>query len=345
MGAIWPTGWLRTPTGKLRALSDSGSVVVLAGGTGGAKLARGMLDVVGGARLTVIANTGDDTEVYGSHVSPDPDLISFWLADWIDARGWGLDGDTFHVMEGLRELGEDIWFNLGDQDLGVAIRRAQALARGERLTVAHRQLNARLGVRAAVLPMSDRPVRTRVLAGGRWQTLQAFLIRERGQGEIDDVQFRGAAEAGTTPEVLQALADAQAIVIGPSNPVISIGPMLAIDELRAALIASRAPVVAVSPIVAGEVLKGPTAAFMRHAGVEASAQGVAELYAGLIDGLVSDEQLTGGATGGTTGEGTSGATPELPATLRADLLMSGPAGRRRLARETLTFALTLSKAD
>ena len=183
--------------------------MVLAGGTGGAKLARGMLDVVGAERLTVIANTGDDIEIYGAHVSPDPDLVTFWLADQIDARGWGLEGDTFNVMDGLRELGEEIWFNLGDRDLAIGIQRAEALARRRTADGRAQSDCAReLGVDAKVLPMSDRPVRTRVLSGGRWWSLQEFLIRARGQGEIDDVQFRGAREAGTTPEVLEAIAGA-----------------------------------------------------------------------------------------------------------------------------------------
>jgi LPPG:FO 2-phospho-L-lactate transferase len=300
-------------------------VVVLAGGTGGAKLARGMLDVVGSERLTVIANTADDIEIYGGYVSPDPDLITFWLADRIDARGWGIEGDSFTVMDTLRQLGDEIWFNLGDQDLAIALKRAQALAQGRRLTDAQRELSERLGVAASVLPMSDRPVRTRVFADGRWRGLQEFLIEARGQGEVQDVQFRGAREAGTTPEALSAIARADAIVIGPSNPIISIGPMLAIDELRDALIASTAPVVAVSPIVGGEVLKGPTAAFMRHRAVEVSAHGLAELYEGVIDGLVTDEPIE----------------LQLP-TLCTNLLMEGPAGRSRLARETLEFASSLA---
>ena len=300
-------------------------MVVLAGGTGGAKLARGMLDVVAAERLTVIANTGDDIEIYGGHVSPDPDLVTFWLADRIDARGWGLDGDTFTVMETLRELGEEIWFNLGDRDLAMAVKRAQALAQGRTLTDAQRELGNRLGVRATVLPMSDRPVRTRVLAGGRWWPLQEFLIKARGQGEVQDVQFRGAREAGTTEQVLEAIGAAGAIVIGPSNPIISIGPMLAIDRLRQALIASAAPVVAVSPIVGGEILKGPTASFMRHRDVEVSARGLAELYAGVIDALVTDESTD----------------LQLP-TLQTNLLMDGAEGRRRLARETLEFAKSVA---
>jgi LPPG:FO 2-phospho-L-lactate transferase len=302
-------------------------VVVLAGGTGGAKLARGMLDVVGAERLTVIANTGDDVEIYGAHVSPDPDLVTFWLADQIDERGWGLEGDTFNVMEALRELGEEIWFNLGDRDLAIGIQRAQALSAGATLTEAHQTLCAQLHVTATVLPMSDAPVRTRVLSGGTWWSLQEFLIRARGQGEIDDVQFRGAREAGTTPEVLDAIQTASAIVIGPSNPVISIGPMLAIPEFNAALAVSPAPVVAVSPLVAGQALKGPTKAFMRGRGVTVDANGLAELYKGLIDGVISDEHVDG-----------------LPH-LQTNLLMDGPAGRRRLASETLAFASGLNKAS
>jgi LPPG:FO 2-phospho-L-lactate transferase len=301
-------------------------VVVLSGGTGGAKLARGMLDVVGPERLTVIANTGDDIEIYGGYVSPDPDLVSFWLADRIDQRGWGIDGDSFVVMDTLRELGDEIWFNLGDQDLAIALKRMQALAQGRRLTDAQLELGGRLGVGATVLPMSDRPVRTRVLADGRWWTLQEFLIKARGQGEVQDVQFRGAREAGTTPEVLSAIEQADAIIIGPSNPIISIGPILAIDELRDALVASRAPLVAVSPIVGGEVLKGPTASFMKHRGVEVSAAGVAQLYEGLIDGIVTDEE----------------SVLPVPAA-RTEILMAGPDGRRRLAEQTLEYTLGLAR--
>ncbi len=300
--------------------------MVLAGGTGGAKLARGMLDVVGPERLSVIVNTGDDTEIYGAHVSPDPDLVTFWLADRIDERGWGLAGDSFRVMEMLGELGEDVWFNLGDQDLAIAIRRARALADGRRLTEAQLEIARALGVSASVLPMSDRPVRTRIRATGRWWTLQEFMIRARGQGEVEveDVRFSGARSAGTTPEVLAAIARAQAIVIGPSNPVISIGPILAIPQLRGALAAATAPVVAVSPLVEGAVLKGPTAAFMRHRGVELGAAGLASLYEGVLDAIVTDEQ-----------------TPlELP-TLRTRLLMDGAEGRARLAAETLAFADSL----
>jgi LPPG:FO 2-phospho-L-lactate transferase len=300
----------------------SGPVVVLAGGTGGAKLARGMLDVVGDD-LVVIANTGDDIEIYGAYVSPDPDLVTFWLADLIDERGWGLAGDTFEVMAGLRELGVPVWFNLGDRDLAIGLERARALRAGARLTEAQAAAVIALGVSATVLPMSDHPVRTRVLARGRWWSFQRFMIEGRGEGPVEDLQFRGAAGATATSEVLAALATAKAIVIGPSNPVISIGPMLAVAPLRDALRARRAPCVAVSPLVHGEVVKGPTSPFMRWAGHALSSDGVAAAYDGLIDGLIADQRARA-----------------LP-THMTETLMDTSARRTRVADETLRFALAL----
>ena len=294
-------------------------VVLLSGGTGGAKLARGMLDVLGD-ELTVIANTGDDIEIYGSYVSPDPDLVTFWLADRIDERGWGLAGDTFHVMDGLRELGDDVWFNLGDRDLAIGIERARRLREGARLTETLAELAAALGVSARVLPMSDEPVRTWVRARGRWMALQEFLVRERGAGDVERTLVRGVDRARPAAEVLDAIAAARAIVIGPSNPVISIGPILAVPDMRQALLDSAAPVVAVSPIVGGEVLKGPTAAFMRAAGHAPTTDAIATIYGGLIDGLVADDDADG-----------------LPV-LRTDTLMADAAARRRVAAAALRFA-------
>jgi LPPG:FO 2-phospho-L-lactate transferase len=302
----------------------TGQIVVLAGGTGGAKLARGMLDVVGADRLSVVANTGDDVEIYGAYVSPDPDLISFWLADRIDDRGWGLEGDTFNVMDGLRELGVDVWFNLGDRDLALGIERARALNGGARLTEAHAALTTQLGIGARVLPMSDRPVRTRVLANGTWWPLQEFMIKARGEGPVDDVDFRGAAAAGPSPEVAEAIASASAIVIGPSNPIISIGPILETAGVHEAIVSSAAPVVAVSPLVGGRVLKGPTAVFMEWAGHPLSSDGIAAAYEGLIDGLIADER--------------TGALP----TLEIDVALASPDQRRTVAEQTLLFAQALS---
>ena len=301
----------------------AGPVVVLAGGTGGARLARGLLDEAG-PDLVVIANTGDDIEIHGAHVSPDPDLCAYWLADRIDSRGWGLDGDTFHVMDGLRNLGEDVWFNLGDRDLAVCLQRARRLAEGATLTQALAELTAALGIEhARVLPMTDAPVRTRVRARGRETGLQEFMIRERAGGPIEDIRFEGADTAVPTSEVLAALATARAIIIGPSNPVISIGPILAIPGMTDALVRAPAPVDAVRPIVGGTVLKGPTASCMQWAGRTVDAAGVAATYAGVIDGLVCDEPCD--------------LLPALQTTTRMD----DAEARRRLAYETLRFTEAL----
>jgi LPPG:FO 2-phospho-L-lactate transferase len=301
-----------------------GKVVVLAGGTGGAKLARGMLDVVG-EDLAVIANTADDIEIYEAYVSPDPDLCAFWLADRIDERGWGLRDDTFTVMDGLRELGEDIWFNLGDRDLAIGLLRAQRLREGARLTETLGELGAALGLRARVLPMSDAPVRTWVMSGDRWTSFQEFMIRGHAEGPVDGMELRGVEAASPPPEVLEAIATARAIVIGPSNPVISINPILEVPGMREAIAASPAKVVAVSPIVHGEVVKGPTEAFAAWAGFELSAAGVAAYYGDVLDGMVSDERDAGG----------------LPVAV-LDTLMADADARRRVAQETLRFAEALA---
>ena len=307
------------------AANSRADVVVLAGGTGGAKLARGLLDVVGPGSLTVIANTGDDIEIYGAHVSPDPDLVSFWLADLIDERGWGLRGDTFHVMDALRELGVDVWFNLGDRDLAWCLERARMSAEeGLSPTAALARLNAAIGLDARVLPMCDEPVRTWIgAAGGVWRSFQEFMIRAHGEGPITGVELRGIDRARPTEAVLAAIDGARAIVIGPSNPLASIDPILAVGGMREALSRARAPVVAVSPIVGGEVLKGPTAAFMAFAGRELSGRGVAEHYGELLDGIVADEPIE-----------------RLPA-LRVDTCMSDASARAEVAAQVLGFADSL----
>jgi LPPG:FO 2-phospho-L-lactate transferase len=320
------------PTPAPRAPRQA-EVVILAGGTGGAKLARGMQDVVGPERLTVIANTADDIEIYGAAVSPDPDLVSFWLADLIDARGWGLEGDTFAVMDALRALGVDVWFNLGDRDLAWCVERARLLAEGLTPTAALARLNAAIGVRATVLPMCDGALRT--LVNG--MSIQEFLIRGRGEGPVRDVAFRADPDAEDRPrptpdeprptaKVLAALAGARAVIVGPSNPVISIWPILSV--LGDALDGISAPVVCVSPIVDGQVLKGPTAAFLEAKRLPVSAAGVAAFYdsvaEGFIDGMVADEPV-----------------PHRP-TLRIDTRMADAASRAHIAEQVLAFADSLA---
>jgi len=300
-------------------------VAVLAGGTGGAKLARGMLDVVGPDELCVVANTADDVEVYGVHVSPDPDLVALWLADLIDERGYGLRGDTWEVMTALAQAGRETWFRLGDRDLALCLVRTELLRAGRRPTEAQAGVLEALGVRARVLAMSDEPVRTHVRAGGRWWPFQEFMIVAGAEPAVEEVELRGIAQAAPSPEVLEAIANAEAIVIGPSNPVISIGPVLAMPGMRQAIADAGAPTVAVSPFVGGRAVKGPTEAFCAQAGIAATAQGVADAYAGVIDGVVADEPVVGVAA------------------LEIDTLMDTAESRRRVAAETLEFARGLSR--
>jgi LPPG:FO 2-phospho-L-lactate transferase len=294
-------------------------VAVLAGGTGGAKVAAGLAELTD---VAVIANTGDDLDIYGVHVSPDPDLVTWWLAGIIDERGWGIAGDTFEEMK----RHDDAWFQLGDRDLELCRLRTEAL-RNCRLTEAHARVVGAVGVEHRVLPMSDDPVRTHVRTPRGLRPLQEFLILDGAEGPIEEVVLEGIDAARPTPEVAEALATADVIVIGPSNPVISIGPILAVPGIRAALREAPAPVIAVSPFVGGHAIKGPTDDFCQSAGIELSAQGVADHYRDVLDAVVADEPV----------EGVSG--------LVTDTLMTDAAGRHALARKILDFAGSARSLD
>ena len=303
-------------------------VALLAGGTGGAKLGAGLQGEVG-HELSVVVNTGDDIEALGVHVSPDPDLVTYWLSGEIDEeRGWGIKGDDFTVFNRLKQLGAPSWFGLSDRDFAACLYRRQFLDDGGRPTDAQAQIARGLGVEARVLPMADTPVRTQVLTPGGSRALQEYLILDGGQPDVLGVQLEGIEAAEPTPEALAAISQAEAIVIGPSNPVISIGPILAVPGMREAIVASPAPVVAVSPYVAGEVVKGPTDRFMEGLGRPTTAAGVASLYTGLLDAMVVDE-------------GDPDPPPAEIPTLAAPTLMEGAAGRVRLARIVLDYAATL----
>jgi LPPG:FO 2-phospho-L-lactate transferase len=304
-------------------------IALLAGGTGGAKLAAGMQEEIG-ADLAVIANTADDLEILGVHVSPDPDLVTYWLSGEIDAeRGWGIRDDRFTVFERLAKLGAPDWFGLGDRDLATCLYRRQFLAEGGRQTDAQAQVAIGLGVTARVLPMCEAPVRTKVLTDSGRRDLQEYLVLDRGEPDVNGVELEGIAEAEPTPEVVEALREADAIVIGPSNPVISIGPILAVPGMREAIGAAKAPVVAVSPYVAGEVVKGPTERFMAALGRPSTAAGVASLYGGLIDAMVVDRD-------------DPDPPPDGVPTLAAPTLMDSAAARARLARIVLDYASDLT---
>ena len=303
-------------------------VALLAGGTGGAKLAVGVQELIG-SDLAVIANTADDTRIHGLRVSPDPDLVTYWLTGEIDEeRGWGIREDAFVVHERLERLGSPGWFQLSDRDLATCLYRTHFMAEGGTLTGAQGQIAQSLGATARVLPMAEEPVTTRVLTPAGWRELQEFLIVDRSEPAIEAVEVQGIAEARPTPEVLEALGGADAIVIGPSNPVISIGPILAVPGLREAMVAAGVPIVAVSPFVAGQAVKGPTEKFMAAVRRPSTAAGVASLYDGLISAMVVD-----------TDDPDPG--PEGIQVLSCPTLMEGAEGRRALAERVLEFAEAL----
>ena len=285
-----------------------------------------------GADLTVIANTGDDVETLGVHVSPDPDLVTYWLSGEIDEeRGWGLRDDTFTVMERMAEIGAPNWFSLSDRDLAACLYRAEFLRAGGRQTDAQAQIARGVGVEARVLPMCDEPVRTKVLTEHGRRELQEYLILDGGKPDVLGVELDGIAEARPTTEVVNAFRAADADRHRPLQPGDLIGPILAVPGMREAIAASVAPVVAVSPYVAGQIVKGPTNKFMEALGRPATAAGVASLYAGLIDAMVVDE-------------GDPDPPPAEIPTLVAPTLMEGAAGRLRLARTVLDYAETLIDA-
>jgi LPPG:FO 2-phospho-L-lactate transferase len=307
-------------------------VVLLSGGTGGAKLAAGMQELIGGD-LTVVANTADDVWIHGLHVSPDPDLVTYWLADEIDEeRGWGIRDDSFTVHERVERLGSPGWFRLSDRDLATCLYRTQFRAEGGTLTAAQGQIARALGVEATVLPMCEERVHTRVLTPSGWRELQEYLIVERSEPPIERVEVQGMDAAAPTEEVAAALADADAIVLGPSNPVISVGPILAVPGMRDAIAAAAAPVLAVSPFVSGRAVKGPTEKFMTSIGRPATAGGVASLYVGVIEAMVVDADDPDDA-------------PEGLRLLSCPTLMEGPSGRRDLAERVLEFARGLALAE
>jgi LPPG:FO 2-phospho-L-lactate transferase len=304
-------------------------IALLAGGTGGAKLAAGMQELLGGD-LAVIANTGDDTRVHGLHVSPDPDLVTYWLAGEIDEdRGWGIKGDSFTVHERLVKLGAPDWLQLSDRDLATCLYRTHFVAEGGTLTAAQGQIARALGVRAAVLPMCEQPVSTRVRTPAGWRELQEFLIVDGSEPPIKGIEVEGLDRASPSPEVRDALTTAEAVIVGPSNPVISIGPIISMPGMREAIAAADVPVIAVSPLVAGRAVKGPTEPFIEAVGRPSTAAGVASLYEGLIDAMVVD-----------TEDPDPG--PDGVRVLSCPTLMEGTDGRRKLAERVLEFARLLA---
>lgn len=265
-------------------------IVVLAGGVGAARFLEGVLTVLPPERVTVISNVGDDLDFYGLRVSPDIDIVIYTLAGRVDAaRGWGLLHDTFHVAGGLRRFDEDVWFNLGDYDLATALYRTRRLSEGATLSEVTGEIARAHGLTVPVLPVTDDRLETRIETPVGELAFQEYFVHRRTEDDVLGVHFRGVESATAAPGVIDALRGAEAVLIAPSNPIVSIGPILAVPGVRDALRDTSAPVVAVSPIVGGEAIKGPAAKMLRTLGHAVSAAGVAQLYADLLDVLVLDE--------------------------------------------------------
>jgi LPPG:FO 2-phospho-L-lactate transferase len=263
-------------------------VTALAGGTGAAKLLRGLAACLSAGELTIVGNTGDDTEVWGLHVSPDLDTVTYALAGLLDlTRGWGRVDETFRCLEAMAALGAPTWFNLGDRDLAQHLARTAALRAGEPLSVVTARLAATLGVAARLLPMSDQPVRTLVQTTEARLTFQEYFVRDKALGDVVAVEYAGAAAARPAPGVLAAIGEADLVVVCPSNPVTSVGPILAVPGIAAALPAARS-VVGVSPIVGGAPVSGPAGRLMRARGLDVSPLGVAAAYAPWLGALLID---------------------------------------------------------
>jgi LPPG:FO 2-phospho-L-lactate transferase len=269
--------------------SKHSTITALAGGVGASKLLLGLYDVADPHALTVIVNTGDDITLHGLKISPDLDIVTYTLAGVIDsAKGWGFRGETFHALKRLAVFGRVNWFNLGDRDLATHIHRTAMLADGKTLTDAAESIRVALGVKSRILPMCDQPVPTIIDTPEGALHFQEYLVKRRAEPVVQRIRFDGVAAARPAPGVLEAIRDAGRILICPSNPLISIGPILAVPGVREALRARRKDVIAVCPIVGGKSLKGPSDKMLAQLGYEASAQGVAKLYSDFTGTFVID---------------------------------------------------------
>ena len=312
-------------------------VLCLAGGVGGAKLADGLQQAVAQGELTVVVNTGDDFERHALTICPDHDTVLYTLAGIADSsQGWGIAGETWLVMDQLARLGDDTWFRLGDRDLATHLFRTSRLRAGARPTDVAFELARSLGVGSRILPMTDDPVRTRVRTAGGWLDFQDYFVRLRQAPDVLEVEFDGAAEATITPEVRDAIRSAEAIVVAPSNPIVSIGPILAVPGLLPEIVAARrrgVPAIGVSGIVGGKALRGPADRMMTSLGHEPSALGVARSYVGanLLDVFVVDRQ----------DEALAGAIRSLGVkVVVTDTVMTDAGSRARLAGEMLAAAVS-----
>jgi len=268
-------------------------ITVLAGGIGAAKFLEGLAAILPPEQITVIVNTGDDAEFHGLHVSPDIDTIMYTLAGVVNREtGWGIAGDTFQALEALRRLGAETWFQLGDQDLATHLHRTRRLRQGAPLGDVISELCQRYGVRCRILPMSNDPAPTRLRTSAGELSFQEYFVTLRQQPEVLEVDLSAAEDSQPAPGVIEAIINAQGVIVAPSNPMISIGPILAVPGIRDALRNTPAPVAAISPIIGGKALKGPADRMLQSLGLGASAVSVAELYRDFLDVFVLDDQDT-----------------------------------------------------
>ena len=266
-------------------------IIALSGGVGGAKLALGLSRILPAEDLLVVVNTGDDFEHLGLSISPDIDTVTYTLAGLANRElGWGRHDETWSFMETMESLGGETWFRLGDRDVALHVERTKRLRRGESLSAVTSDLASRLGVKQRILPMTDDPVRTRLLTDDGWIDFQDYFVNRKCEPVVRELQFHGAETARAHPDFMAALASPalQAVVICPSNPFISVEPILAIPGVRDAMANCAAPVIAVSPIIAGRAVKGPTAKMMTELGLDPTAGTVAHRYSDLLDGYVID---------------------------------------------------------
>jgi len=266
-------------------------IVVITGGTGGAKFVEGLRQAANGEQLTFIVNTGDDLDWWGLHISPDLDSITYAFAGMLSReRGWGVKGDTFYCMQAMGELGEATWFHVGDRDLAVHLLRSKLLAQGKTLTEATTEICNKLGVQARILPMSDSPVETRIDTPVGELSFQEYFVQRWYQDPVNSVHFAGASEAKPAPGVIESILSARAVIVAPSNPITSIGPILAVPGVREALRQTQATIAAVSPIVGGAAVSGPAAVLMEAQGLPVSIAGIARAYEDFLDALICDVQ-------------------------------------------------------
>lgn len=311
-------------------------IVVLTGGTGGAKLVQGLDHVVAPENLTVIVNTGDDIDWWGLHISPDVDSVLYALADSLSAeRGWGLENDSFRCLERMARLGQPTWFSLGDLDLATHLARTNLLRGGKSLSAVTAELAHRIGVRTRVLPMSDDRVATMIETPAGTLNFQEYFVHQRHQVEVRAVRFDGADQARPAPGVIEGIESAEAVILAPSNPVTSIGPILAVPGIRDALRRTSASVTAVSPIVGGAAVSGPATVLMRRKGWPSTIAGVARAYEDFLDVLIVD--LADHADADHLREG------DLHV-LCANTIMKSLEDKQELARFTLHAALQASGA-